>query len=92
MSRANDLLSLWGVLPQLFFAAISILHFLLMKKKKECVLPSGPGNMEAVSLHCQSAHQGKRSPAPGGILCLSLASLDLMVIWRRYDAKVAGRR
>lgn len=31
-------------------------------------------------------------PAPSGILWLSLASLDLLVMWRRYDAEVAGRR
>lgn len=45
--------------------------------------------METVSLCCQSAHQGKCSPALSGILWLSLASLDLMVIHRRYDEKVA---
>lgn len=48
--------------------------------------------MEAVSLHCQSAHQGKRSPAPSGISWLSLVSLDLLVVCRRYDAKVSGGR
>lgn len=41
--------------------------------------------MEAVSLCCQSAHQGKCSSALSGILLLSLASLDLMVICRRCD-------
>lgn len=43
--------------------------------------------MEAVSLYCQSAHQGKCSSAFTGILWLSLASLDLMVIRRRCDKK-----
>lgn len=92
MSGGDDLLSLWAVFPLLFFAAISIVRFLLMTEKNECLLPSGPGNMEAVSLHCQSAHQGKRSSAPSGISWLSLASLDLLVICRRYDAKVSGGR
>lgn len=41
--------------------------------------------METVSLCCQSAHQGKCSPALSGILWLSLASLDLMVIRRKCD-------
>lgn len=45
--------------------------------------------MEAVSLYCQSAHQGKCSSAFSGILWLSLASLDLMVIRRRCDKKGA---
>lgn len=45
--------------------------------------------METVSLCCQSAHQGKCSPALSGILWLSLASLDLMVIRKRCDKKVA---
>ena len=43
--------------------------------------------METVSLCCQSAHQGKCSPALSGILWLSLASLDLMVIRERCDKK-----
>lgn len=43
--------------------------------------------MEAVSLYCQSAHQGKCSSALSGILWLSLASLDLMLICRRCDKK-----
>lgn len=41
--------------------------------------------MEAVSLRCQSAHQGKCSSALSGILWLSLASFGLMVIRRRCD-------
>lgn len=48
--------------------------------------PSGPGNMEAVSLHCQSAHQGK---------CLSaLASLDAAVAQTggAYQSRLAGTR
>lgn len=43
--------------------------------------------METVSLCCQSAHQGKCSPALSGILWLSLASLDLMVIRTKRDKK-----
>lgn len=61
MNCRDDLLSLWGVCAVLFFAAICILHFLFCDRKNECVLPSGPGNMETVSICCQSAHQGKCS-------------------------------
>lgn len=63
MSCRDDLLSLWGVCAVLFFAAISILHFLHCDRKMNAFLPSGPGNMEAVSLCCQSAHKGKCSLA-----------------------------
>lgn len=54
--------------------------------KTECFFPSGPGNMEAVSLCCQSAHQGKCSSVCFmAFTCQPWSHDNLQAIWCKGD-------
>lgn len=89
MSRRDDLLSLWAVCAVLFFAAISILHFLLCDRKMNVFSPQVLATWRLYLFAVKVPTKVNVPPLSLEFYGFHFASLDLMVIRKRCDKKVA---